>query len=298
MAVPDYQELMLPLLKLAAADGDHLLSEATDRLADEFRLAGAEREELLPSGRQPRFHNRVSWARTYLVKAGLLQSSGRGRFRITSRGRAALDAGPKRIDNEYLNQFPEFREFKKRSPQPPAPSPSPEQTPEEALEEIYLSLRRELAQDLLERIKRCSPRFFERLVVDLLVAMGYGGSRQDAGRAVGQSGDGGIDGVIKEDKLGLDAVYIQAKRWEGVVRSPVVQTFAGSLEGQRARKGVLITTSQFSQAARDYVDKIEKKIVLIDGNELASLMVEHNVGVTEVAAYSVKRVDVDYFDEG
>jgi len=173
-----------------------------------------------------------------------------------------------------------------------------DQTPEEILEQSYQDLRRDLAEELLERIKDCSPRFFERLVVDLLVAMGYGGSRKDAGQAVGRSGDGGIDGIIKEDRLGLDVVYIQAKKWDGTVGRPAVQTFAGSLDGVRARKGILITTSDFSQPAKDYAEMIEKKIVLIDGQQLAQLMIDHNVGVTEVETYTVKRSDLDYFGDG
>ena len=195
-------------------------------------------------------------------------------------------------------QFPEFAEFRtlsRQNDEQEEKEEEPTQTPEETLESSYQSLRRALAQELLERIKGCPPRFFEKLVVDLLVAMGYGGSRKDAGQAVGQSGDGGIDGIIKEDKLGLDVVYIQAKRWDGTVGRPVVQAFAGSLEGQRARKGVLITTSQFSQDAKDYVNRIEKKIVFIDGEQLAQLMIDHNMGATEVATYTVKKVDLDYF---
>jgi restriction system protein len=209
--------------------------------------------------------------------------------------------GPPQIDRKFLEQFPEYADFRALSRGVEKLDEGGEeasQTPEEILELSYQSLRRDLAQELLERIMRCSSQFFERLVVELLVVMGYGGSRKDAGEAVGQSGDGGIDGIIKEDRLGLDVVYIQAKRWEGTVGRPVVQTFAGSLEGQRARKGILITTSQFSKEARDYVDRIEKKIVLIDGQQLAQLMIDHNVGVAEVETYTVKRVDLDYFGDG
>lgn len=299
MPVPDYQSLMLPLLKLIRDKQEHMFSDAIDTLAREFHLTEAERKEILPSGIQAKFDNRVGWARTYLKKAGLLESVGRGKFRITERGIQVLDSNPASINVKFLRQFPEFLEFQKsaRPENKDEKDDEPNQTPEENLETSYQNLRRELAQELLDRIKSLSPKFFEKLVVDLLVAMGYGGSRKDAGQAVGQSGDGGIDGIIKEDKLGLDVVYIQAKRWESTVGRPVVQAFAGSLEGQRARKGVLITTSQFSQDAKEYVNRIEKKIVLVDGEQLAQLMIEHGIGVTEIANYIVKKIDLDYFGE-
>jgi restriction system protein len=202
-----------------------------------------------------------------------------------------------------LTKYPTFNEFKAlRATRAKTPDVADETddaaaTPEDLVEKGYEQLRRTLASDLLEKVKSCSPRFFERLVVDLLVAMGYGGSRQDAGKAVGQARDGGIDGIIKEDKLGLDAVYIQAKRWEQPVGRPVVQGFSGSLDPHRARKGVFITTSRFTDDAREYVDKIEKKIVLIDGEELAQLMIDHGIGVTDMATYTLKRMDTDYFEE-
>jgi restriction system protein len=296
MAVPDFQALMLPLLKIAGDGGDHRLSDAIEALAVQFRLSEEDRRELLPSGRQAKFDNRVGWARTYLKKAGLLESTERGKFRVAERGRQALGGNPTSIDIRFLRQFPEFVEFQKATKREAEPEESG-QTPEETLEFAYQSLTRALAQDLLERVRACSPGFFEKLVVDLLVKMGYGGTLKDAGQAVGQSGDGGIDGIIKEDKLGLDVVYIQAKRWEATVGRPTVQAFAGSLEGQRARKGVLITTSQFSPDAKDYVTRIEKKIVLIDGEQLAQLMIDHGVGVTEVVSYPVKKVDIDYFGD-
>ncbi len=299
MAVPDFQSLMLPLLELAKDGQEHTLSDAIDILADLYALSDEDRRELLPSGRQAKFDNRVGWARTHLGKAGLLRSTGRGRFCITDVGFEVLKNKPDVINIRFLEQFPEFMNFRSKSRSNGEElvdgDLEPTQTPEELLEASYQTLRRELAQELLERIMTCSPRFFEKLVVDLLVAMGYGGSRKDAGKAVGQSGDGGIDGIIKEDKLGLDVLYIQAKRWEGSVGRPIVQTFAGSLEGFRAKKGVFITTSQFSQSARDYVERIEKKIVLIDGEQLAQLMIDHGIGVTEVGSYVVKKADLDYF---
>jgi restriction system protein len=300
MAVPDFQSMMLPLLKIAGDGQEHSFGEVLDALAMQLQLTDSDRKETLPSG-QSRFDNRVGWARTHLKKAALVESTGRGKFRITERGLEVLKSNPASIDIKFLMQFTEFVDFRNLSRQTSKPDgekvEGPDQTPEEALESSYQNLRQALAQELMERIKNCSPRFFEGLVVDLLVAMGYGGSRKDAGQAVGQSGDGGIDGIIKEDKLGLDVVYIQAKRWEGSIGRPVVQAFAGSLEGQRARKGVLITTSQFTQDARDYVNRIEKKIVLIDGNQLAQLMIDHGIGVAEVANYTVKKIDLDYFGE-
>lgn len=302
MAVPDFQSLLLPLLHMASDDKEHLMSEAIEQLAEEFRLSDDDRREILPSGRQARFDNRVGWALTHLRKSGLLEGIGRGKFKITERGREILQKPPESINIRFLKQFPEFLEFRSRTSNrvdenDEAEEAEPNQTPEELLEIGYQNLRRNLAQELLERIKKCSPRFFERLVVDLLVSMGYGGSLKDAGQAVGQSGDGGIDGIIKEDKLGLDVVYIQAKRWEGTVGRPVVQAFTGSLEGQRARKGVLITTSQFSQEAKDYTSRIEKKIVLIDGEQLVNLMIEHDIGVAKFATYTLKKTDLDYFGE-
>lgn len=307
MPVPDFQSLMLPLLLLTGDGQEHTMSETIDVMAREFQLTPEERNELLPSGRQRRLHNRVGWAKTYLKKAGLLEDKGRGRFRITGRGREVLKSRPAAINMKFLEQFPEYNDFvtlssdeeETRSEKPAKPAAVEEsgETPEEVLESSYQELRRKLAEELLERIKACSPQFFEKLVVDLLVAMGYGGSRKDAGQAVGQSGDEGIDGIIKEDRLGLDVVYIQAKKWKDTVGRPTVQAFAGSLEGQRARKGVLITTSQFSKEAREYVRQIEKKIVLIDGADLSRFMIDFGVGVTEVASYTVKRLDLDYFGD-
>lgn len=300
MAVPDYQSLMLPALQLLSDGKEHTTGQLTDSLAAKLKLAEADRRELLSSGVQTRFANRVGWAITYLKKALLFESTGRATVRITSRGQAALKENPPLINVAYLGRFPEFVEFRRRSvlkaPPTPGAAPNPTETPAETMGNAYLTLRENLVQELQDRIRQCSPRFFERLVVDLLVAMGYGGSLRDAGQAVGQSGDGGIDGFIKEDKLGLDVVYIQAKRWEANVGRPIVQTFAGSLDGQRARKGVLITTSHFSQDARDFVNRIEKKIVLIDGDQLAEYMIDHGIGVAEVDRYVVHKIDSEYFN--
>jgi restriction system protein len=299
MPIPDYQSLMHPVLRTAGDEQEHSLSDAFQTLAEEFRLSSEERNKLLPSGRQPVFENRVGWAITYLKKAGLLESRGRGRFRITPRGLDVLRSNPPRIDVRFLVQFPEFVQFRssRSAESDEAATEAEPETPEETLEVGYRSLLRNLVEELLDRVKKSSPKFFEKLVVDLLVAMGYGGSRRDAAQAVGQTGDDGIDGIINEDKLGLDVVYVQAKRWGAAVGRPIVQAFAGSLEGHRAKKGVLITTSYFTQDAREYVTRIEKKIVLIDGEQLAELMIEYGVGVTQVAKYDIKKVDFDYFQE-
>jgi restriction system protein len=303
MTIPDYQSIMLPLLQLAGDGQEHIIGDAVEKLAEYFQLTDEDRREPLPSGQQPRFDNRTHWARTYLKQAGLLESTGRGRFRISRRGIDVLNTRPDFINVAFLRQFEEFQTFQSRAHRnnqiehEQSPIESTE-TPEEQLESSYLALRRGLAQELLQRIMQCSPRFFERLVVELLVAMGYGGSLQEAGEIIGKSGDGGIDGIIKEDRLGLDVLYVQAKRWDNaVVGRPDVQKFAGSLQGERARKGVFITTSTFSKEARDYVERIDSKIVLIDGEQLAQYMIDFGIGVNEGKTYTIKRIDTDYFDE-
>ncbi len=301
MAIPDYQAIMLPLLKFTGDKDEHSLREATETLAQEFLLTESERKELLPSGQQEIFHNRVGWARTYLKKAGLLDSTRRGYFKITERGHHVLRQNPPKIDTQFLDQFKEFKEFRAlRHAKEQTEEGSEltfETTPEEALERAYQRLRDDLAGELLQQIKTISPSLFEKIVVELLVKMGYGGSRQDAGKAIGKTGDEGIDGIIKENRLGLDIIYIQAKRWAGIVGRPEVQKFAGALQGQRARKGILLTTSAFSQEAHDYVSRIESKIILIDGERLAQLMIDNNLGVSSMATYEIKRIDSDYFIE-
>jgi restriction system protein len=304
MSIPDYQTLMLPLLRLAGDSQEHRLREGIERLATEFGLTDEERSQMLPSGTAPTFDNRVGWARGYLKQAGLLESPKRGVFRVTTRGIELLSKNPSRIDNATLEQFPEFLAFKNRRSEEKAAGQSPSSsaaesldvTPEELFSQAYQRLRINLETELLEQVKSVSPAFFERLVIDLLVAMGYGGSRQDAGRAIGRSGDGGIDGIIKEDKLGLDVIYLQAKRWESTVGRPEIQKFAGALQGQRASKGVFITTSGFSREAADYAEIISSKIILINGDQLAKLMVDHNVGVSPISSYEIKRIDFDYFE--
>ncbi len=304
MAIPDYQSCMLPLLKCVSDRNDHKLSDIIEVVADYCHLTVEERTELYPNGKKRIFYDRLNWAATYLKKALLLGSNARGYVHITERGLKLLKENPTKINVPLLRRYPEFMQFEITSNQIQPEDKKVDtiiieakETPREILENSYQTLRGELAAELIERVKSCTPRFFEQLVVDLLVAMGYGGSQKDAGQAVGQSGDGGIDGIIKEDKLGLDAVYIQAKKWEGTVGRPIVQAFAGSLEGNRARKGVLITTSQFSQDAKDYVNRIEKRIVLIDGNQLGQFMIDYNIGVNEIETYIVKKVDQDYFGE-
>ena len=294
MTIPDFQAIMLPLLEYA--------SDGKEYLADVFNLSDEERKELLPSGQQTVFDNRVGWARTHLKKAVLLEYPKRGFFQITERGKDLLIQNPTKINIKFLNQFPEHIEFlnskKDNDKSEPEIIEISETTPQESIEFGYQKIRKELELELLNRVKSCSPDFFERLVVDLLVKMGYGGSRRDAGRAIGKSGDGGIDGIIKEDKLGLDIVYIQAKRWDNtVVGRPEIQKFVGALHGQRARKGVFITTSRFSQEAREYVSIIDSKIVLIDGQELAQLMIDNHVGVSTVSIYEIKKIDSDYFTD-
>jgi len=300
LPVPDYQSLMLPLLKAVADLKDHSMTDITETLASEFKLTRIERAQALTSGRQSTFENRVGWARTYMKKAGLLDSPGRGSIRITPRGLDILKEKVGRIDAKFLMRYPEFAEFRKvtreGSEEREIERKEGPATLEETLEAAYASLTSLLAADLLDRLKKSSPEFFERVVVELLVRMGYGGSRRNAGKAIGRAHDGGVDGVINEDKLGLERVYIQAKRWEDAVGRPVVQAFAGSLEGVKAKKGVLITTSRFTDDAEKYVTGIEKRIVLLDGATLARLLIDHNVGVAEVAAYPVKKVDLDFFE--
>ncbi|MCX5868290.1 MAG: restriction endonuclease [Proteobacteria bacterium] len=300
MAIPDYQSCMLPLLKFYADGKDHSFHETVEALAKEVKLTELERRELLPSGKQEIFANRVGWSRTYLKKAGLIEAPMRGINRITQRGLDVLKQKPQKIDVNFLLQFKEFQEFRALRHLKSEEASEPEandKTPEESLEIAYQRIRDDLAAELLQRLKTCSPAFFERLVVEVIVKMGYGGNRQDAGKAVGKSGDGGIDGIIKEDKLGLDAIYIQAKRWDNTVGRPEIQKFVGALTGQRAKKGLFITTSEFSADAEDYVSRIDAKVVLIDGETLAQLMIEHNVGVSTVNTYEVKKVDSDYFSE-
>lgn len=302
MAVPDYQSLMLPLMQFSGDGKAHTLSEAMEYLADHFKLSSDERKELLPSGTQYRFDNRVHWARSYLKQAGLLENPSRGSFMITPDGRKVLDSKPGHIDVKLLMQFDAFQDFRSRSKKDDNKKVLDDegelsQTPKEAIEEGYQKIRDELAAEVLSAVMKCSPKFFENLVVELLIKMGYGGSRKDAGQAIGQSSDGGIDGIIKEDKLGLDVIYLQAKRWEGSVGSKEIRNFVGSLAGQKANKGVFITTSSFTKEALGFVANIQQKVILIDGDRLAQLMIDNDIGVSKIASYDIKKIDSDYFTD-
>jgi restriction system protein len=297
MPIPDFQTIMLPLLRLAADGKPRPLGEYREALAEHFGLTSEEREALLPSGTQPVLNNRIAWASVYLQRARLLERPQRGVYQITARGRDVIKSSPKKIDIKFLQQYPEFTEFQQAKGKPQVHKPGGGETPEEILEAAFQQLRDELAVDIIDQVKSCSWQFFERLVVELLVNMGYGGSMRDAGMAVGKGGDEGIDGIIKEDRLGLDLIYLQAKRWDSVVGRPEIQKFVGALHGKHARKGVFITTSTFTQNAVDYAAGIDPKVVLIDGPQLARLMIDFDVGVTTKVKYPVKRIDTDYFNE-
>jgi restriction system protein len=303
--IPDYQTLMLPLLRLVSDNQEYKYRDLIEKLAFEFKLTEAERRELLASGNQPIFDNRVGWAKTYLKKAGLIDSPSRATFIITELGLKVLEKNPERIDAKYLRQFPSFLEFlhpdknEVESEETGLSQETLSRTPEENLDKAYQQLRKSLASELLNKVIDLSPAFFERLVIDLLVKMGYGGSIKDAGKAIGKSGDEGIDGTIKEDKLGLDIIYVQAKRWQpgNVVGRPEIHKFIGALAGQGAKKGIFITTSSFTKEAVEYTPKNETKIVLIDGERLAQHMIDYNIGCSIQQIYELKRIDNDYFDE-
>lgn len=304
MAVPDFQSLMLPLLEFSADGKEHTMQEAREKLAEIMGLSQEDLEERLPSGRQTTFANRVAWAKVYLTQAGVLESPKRGRFYISDRGRKALLEKPERIDIKYLQRFDEFQEFRQASSKNrtekvthTGDDATVTTTPEETLEQAYQQLRDEVANELLYLVKNNTPEFFEKLVVHLIVSMGYGGSVKEAGRATRKTADEGIDGVIKEDRLGLETIYLQAKRWEAPVGRPEIQKFVGALHGQRAKKGVFITTSRFSKEALDYVGQIDPKVVLLDGTDLVQLMIDHGVGVSSAAVYEIKKVDTDFFIE-
>lgn len=299
MAIPDFQSIMRPLLEHLADGKAESNRETLDVLSRQFQLTTDELSELLPSGQQSVFTNRIAWAKAHLKNAGLLSSPTRGQYQITARGLEALRDDNRPINLKYLKQFEEYsygRVGNIKSDEEQI-KPTETLTPSEQIEIGYQRIREELEDELLAKIKETSPAFFERLVVELLVAMGYGGSRKDAGQTIGRSGDGGIDGVINEDRLGLDTIYIQAKRWEGVVGRPEIQKFAGALQGQRAKKGVFITTSGFSKEAIEYVSLIENRIALINGKKLTALMIDFGVGVSKIANYDIKRLDSDYFEE-
>ncbi len=299
MAIPDYQAFMLPLLNYSADNQEHSISDAVDKLSDQFNLNEEERRLLLPSGTQYIVDNRIGWAKTYLTKAGLLESTKRGFFKITQRGVDFLKTKPKEINVNILMQFEEFRDFRKgriKVGKDDRDEEDTSYTPQEALEYGVSKINETLADDLIKKIKECSPSFFEKLVIDLLVRMGYGGSKQEAAQVIGKSGDEGIDGIIKEDKLGLDVIYVQAKRWEKIIGRPEIQKFVGALAGQKANKGIFITTSSFTKEAEEYAKGLSAKLILIDGKKLTELMIEYNVGVYIVEAIEIKKIDSDYFN--
>ncbi|MGE0201411.1 MAG: restriction endonuclease [Candidatus Melainabacteria bacterium] len=313
MTIPMKYEITKPLLEYASKQNDFRMDHAIDALAEHFQLTDAERREMYESGNAKRFDNRVYFARLALCKAGLLESTGKKLLKITTEGKRVLSEMPESIDHHFLLQFPGYAEvwenakaktkLKKLEQSEPseieADNELTSENSKELIEIQYKSIRKSLSQKLLEQLTNASPRFFEKIVVDLLVKMGYGGSRKDAGESIGRVGDEGIDGIIKEDKLGLDVIYIQAKRYavENTIGRPAIQGFSGSLDGKRAKKGVFITTSTYSREALEYANNIEKKIILIDGNQLTQLMIDHNVGVSDDVNYSIKKLDHDYFEE-
>lgn len=301
MAVPDYQTLMLPVLELAAKQ-EMSVPLAEEEIAERFNLSDEERSQMLPSGRQRVLHNRVHWAKFYLAKAGLIESPKRGRFVATAAGHAVLACSPKSIDTKYLLTIPAFRDFYRSGAQSEpdgniAAHEPAAVTPEEVIEAAYNGLRSALRAELLERILQNNPAFFEKVIVDLLVAMGYGGSHRSAAEQLGTSGDGGVDGVINEDLLGLDRIYLQAKRYApgNAIGRPEVQAFTGSLVGLGASKGVFVTTSAFSSLAIEFAARIPQRVILIDGNRLSELMIEHGVGVRADRVLEFKRLDEDFF---
>jgi restriction system protein len=294
---------MLPVLTYVSDGVEHRMAEVIVGLADVFKLTEAERLELLPSGQTPLFNNRVHWAKTYLKKAALIDSPKIATIIITNRGKKILQEKPSEINVKFLKRFPEFVEFhssKKEGSNETELVGNDEikkQTPEELLAVGYQSIRNSLEQELLSKLKTIHPSFFEKVVVELLVKMGYGGSIAEAGKATRYTNDEGIDGIIKEDKLGLDVIYVQAKRWEGTVGRPELHKFVGALAGQGAKKGIFITTSTFTKEASDYIPRNETKIVLIDGAKLAQYMIDYNLGVSIQNIYEIKKIDSDYFEE-
>jgi len=303
MYIPDFQTIMLPLMEIASDKKIHKFRDVINELTLKYNLSDEEKNELLPSGKQPVFENRTGWAKTHLKKAGLLIYPQRGCIQITERGLTLLEKKHDKIDMKTLKQFDEYNEFIKITnvsrDNDDIINEVETHTPEELMETAFQNIKRTLADEILEKIHNVPPSFFEKLVVDLLVKMGYGGSVKDAGKAIGKSNDEGIDGTIKEDKLGLDVIYIQAKRWKegNVVGRPELQKFVGALAGQGAKKGIFITASTFSKEALEYTPKNETKIILIDGIQLSELLIEYNIGVSNQQSYEIKKIDNDYFEE-
>jgi len=304
MSIPDFQTLMRPLLELHRDKKEHINRDLVSHLAGQFQLTEDERREMLPSGRAKMFDNRVGWAKTYIANAGLIEAPKRGISVITEQGLSLLSEHEGPINLKVLNGLNGNRPVrgKKRTTNAEVElstddMPEGAETPEEALENAYLQIRDDIERKLIQKILDNPPDFLERVIIDLVLKMGYGGNRKDAGEAIGRSGDEGIDGIIKEDPLGLDIIYLQAKRYEGTVGRPDIQKFAGALQGQRAKKGIFITTSSYSKEAKEFASKIDSKIILIDGPMLARLMFDHGVGVSVNTVYEAKRIDTDYFDD-
>lgn len=297
MPIPKFKYVILPFLNYLKDDDEHHIKEIEDALTKELKISVDELAETTPSGRMGIFSNRVRWAGTYLNKAGLVERPKRGLYKITNEGQKVLLSKPEIIDPIFLSQFSSFNEFQNGDLEEIKDVEPSENIPEEIMDSSLQRITEELKNELLIVLKSQSPKFFEDFVVDLLLKMGYGGSRKDAGKAIGKTGDEGIDGIINEDKLGLDSIYIQAKRWEGSVGRPDIMQFVGALAAKHARKGIFITTSKFSQEALSYVKVLDVKVVLIDGDQLAKLMIEHGVGVQVVTTYEIKKIDSDYFIE-
>lgn len=302
MAVPDFQTLMRPLLAAHEDGAEHKISSTRELLADQFALSEEDRTERVPSGRVTRLQNRVGWAATYLFRTGLLARPRRAHYQITDRGRQMLAEHAERIDLSVLRQFPELGEFRQGSSpeqvQPADTQPAAvagEETADERMNAGYEELHAALAADLLDRVREEDWEFFEQLVLEVLAAMGYGGPEGVVERIGGHGGDEGVDGVIREDMLGLDLIYVQAKSWERTIGRPEIQQFFGALHGKRASKGIFITTSKFSPEARNYAQGVTPRVILVDGRQLAELMIEHDVGVTTLRTFKVKRVNLDYF---
>lgn len=304
MAIPDYQALMLPVLRVAA-EGKTRVPMAAEKIADQLGLSEEEREELLPSGKQAVLHNRIHWAKFYMSKAGLIESPSRGVFIASEQGKDLLARNPAGIDVDLLKQHPAFLEFYDKSNSnegekqdiAQVQSAASDATPEEQIDAANAVLTKALKADLLARVHEQTPTFFEHLIVELLVAMGYGGSHESAARRLGKSGDGGIDGIVDEDRLGLDRIYVQAKRYDPdqTIGRPAIQGFVGSLIGFGASKGVFVATCSYSKQAREYVENLQQRVILIDGDRLAELMIEFGIGVRVSRAIQVKRLDEDFF---
>ena len=301
--IPPFQELMLPIMKVAQDGAEHTARELRQRLAEQLGVTEEERKELLPSGTQPVFTNRIAWARSHLTMAGLLEKTGRGAFRITQRGKDALSSNPAQINLRFLQQFPEYAEARSKAKTDTAVEPAAHASatevasPQERIELAFRELNNSLTTELRSKLASIDPFRFEQVVLDLLVKMGYGGSKKEAAQVTQRTADEGIDGLINEDRLGLEVIYIQAKRWKHKVGRPEIQNFVGAIAGKKAGKGIFITTSDFHDNAREYAASLHQKLVLIDGRRLAELMIEHNIGVAPEQPYIIKKIDSDYFEE-